>query len=85
MSDQFNNILLNLSPFTMLPEELQFTKCNTYYVVVILLISLYASLLAWNTNKNTNWLLRIVYTILAFIFGLFYVYYHLIRYGFGTY
>jgi hypothetical protein len=84
MSDPLNNFLFNISPLTMLPEELQLIKCNTYYLVLQFFISIYASMLSWNTNKDTNWLLRIVYTILAFIFGIFYVYYHLIRYGFTS-
>jgi hypothetical protein len=79
-TNKLNNFLFNISPISTLPESLQLKKCNTYYLVIQTAISIYASILSWKVNKDTNLLLKIFYAFMAFIFGIFYVYYHLIRY-----
>jgi len=45
-----------------------------------LIIMVIAGYLAWNCNKKTHWILRIVYTLLAAYFGLLYLIYYFIRY-----
>jgi len=76
-----NRFFESISPLTILPENLQFIKCNTNYHILVIIISIYSSILCWKTNENESLLMRIVYTILAFIFGFFYIFYHLFRYG----
>lgn len=79
-TNKLNNFLYNISPISSLPESMQLKKCNTYYLVVQLAISIYAAIICWKVNRDTNLLLKIFYAFMAFIFGIFYVFYHLIRY-----
>ena len=50
-------------------------KINIIIVLKIALMTLVAYL-AWDCNKNTNIFLRIIYTLLAFVFSIFYLLYY---------
>lgn len=51
---------------------------NIISSVISIAISAFAAYLSWECNRNTHTVLRVVYAVLAFIFGLFYLIYYAI-------
>jgi hypothetical protein len=73
----YDRITRNKESFIDL-EDMGIGSVMTHIIGIILMI--YAGYLAWNCNKKSGLLMRILFTILAIYFGLLYLIYYFIRY-----
>ena len=63
-------------------EDINYQKINIIGYILVITIGIYAAYLSYtcNSKENVNDVLKVIYAILAYIFGLFYLlYYFLFR------
>lgn len=59
-------------------EDIDYQKINIIGYILIVSIGIYAAYLSYtcNSKENINGVLKVIYAILAYIFGLFYLLYY---------